>query len=166
MKKHALILATAASAIVAAPPALAGHSAGHARPAAQCVVPTQADLDAQFARFNNAWATKSPDTVTALFDNDAVLLATVAARPRTTPADIRDYFVSFLKNSPVGSIDTSTIKSGCNWALRAGTWTVALTNPDTGAKTDVKARYTFLYQYDDGQWEIEHLHSSVVPEKP
>ena len=63
-------------------------------------------------------------------------------------------------------IDTSTIKTGCNWALRAGTWTVALTNPDTGAKTDVKARYSFLYQYDAGVWEIEHLHSSVLPEKP
>ncbi len=163
MKKIALATATALA--VAATPALAAQ-ARQARPVAQCVVPTQADLDGQFAQFNAAWATKNPDTVTALFDNDAVLLATVAARPRTTPADIRDCFVSFLKNSPVGRIDTSTIKTGCNWALRAGTWTVALTNPDTGAKTDVKARYSFLYQYDAGVWEIEHLHSSVLPEKP
>ena len=125
-----------------------------------------AALDAQFAKFNAAWATKNPDTVTALFDQDAVLLATVAARPRTTPADIRDYFVSFLKGSPVGKIETSTFKMGCNWALRAGTWTVTLTDAATGAKTDVKARYTFLYQFDNGQWKIEHLHSSVLPANP
>jgi uncharacterized protein (TIGR02246 family) len=131
-----------------------------------CTVPSEADLNAQFDRFNAAWATKNPDTVTALFDNDGVLLATVAARPRTTPADVRDYFVSFLKNSPVGKIDTSTIKAGCNWALRAGTWTVTLTNPATGAKSDVKARYTFLYQLDGENWEIEHLHSSVLPANP
>lgn len=165
--KKTLACILAMGALASAMPALAAnHRNHHAAPAAQCVVPTQADLDGQFDRFNAAWATKNPDTVTALFDNDAVLLATVAARPRTTPADIRDYFVSFLKNSPVGRIDTSTIKTGCNWALRAGTWTVTLTNPDTGAKTDVKARYSFLYQYDAGVWEIEHLHSSVLPEKP
>ena len=163
MKTYALSIAAALA--LASTPALAAQGRA-ARPVAQCVVPTQADLDSQFARFNNAWATKSPDTVTALFDNDAVLLATVAARPRTTPADIRDYFVSFLKGSPVGRIDTSTIKSGCDWALRMGTWTVTLTNPDTGEKSDVKARYTFLYQRDGGNWEIEHLHSSVLPEKP
>lgn len=158
MKKIAI--ATAVSLAVAATPAFADDHG------ATCAMASAADLDAQFTRFNAAWATKNPDTVTALFDNDAVLLATVAARPRTTPADIRDYFVSFLKNSPVGKIDTSTIKAGCNWALRTGTWTVTLTNPDTGVKSDVKARYTFLYQNDGGTWDIEHLHSSVLPEKP
>ncbi|NBU28101.1 MAG: DUF4440 domain-containing protein, partial [Caulobacteraceae bacterium] len=68
-------------------------------------------------------------------------------------------------SSPVGRIETSTIKSGCNWALRAGTWTVTLTDAATGTKTDVRARYSFLYQYEDGQWRIEHLHSSAMPEK-
>jgi uncharacterized protein (TIGR02246 family) len=130
-----------------------------------CAIATPAALDSKFAEFNSAWATKDPDTVTALFDNDAVLLATLANSPRTEPVGIRDYFVKFLKNNPVGKIDTATIKSGCNWALQAGTWTVTLTDAATGAKTDVKARYTFLYQYEDKQWKIEHLHSSVMPEK-
>lgn len=129
-----------------------------------CAQATAAQLDAQFTAFNNAWATRNPDTVTALFDDDAVLLATVANQPRTDHAGIRDYFVSFLKKSPVASIDSSTIKSGCNWALRAGTWTVTLTDPQTAAKTAVKARYSFLYQFEDGQWKIEHLHSSAMPE--
>lgn len=126
---------------------------------------TPAQLDAKFAEFNQAWATRNPDTVTSLFDNDAVLLATLANVPRTDPAGIRDYFVKFLQNSPVASIDTSTIKSGCNWALRVGSWTVSLTDKVSGAKSDVKARYSFLYQYKDGAWKIEHLHSSVMPEK-
>ena len=103
--------------------------------------------------------------MTALFDKDAVLLATLANVPRTDHAGIRDYFVKFLKNSPVGQIDTSTIRTGCNWALRAGTWTVSLTDSNTGAKTDVRARYTFLYQFENGHWKIEHLHSSAMPEK-
>jgi uncharacterized protein (TIGR02246 family) len=95
-----------------------------------------------------------------------VLLATVAAKPRTDHSGIRAYFVEFLKNSPVARIDTTTIKSGCGWAMRAGTWTVAMTNAETGAKSDVKARYTFLYKLEDGAWKIEHLHSSVLPPMP
>ncbi len=130
-----------------------------------CAIATPAALNAKFAEFNSAWATKNPDTVTAMFDDDAVLLATLANGPRTDPSGIRDYFVKFLKGSPVGKIDTATIKSGCNWALQAGTWTVTLTDAATGAKNDVKARYSFLYQYEDRQWKIEHLHSSVMPEK-
>lgn len=136
-----------------------------AKTKAACQRLTPAMADRQFTAFNSAWATGNPDTVTALFDDDAVLLATVANVPRTDHAGIRDYFVSFLRNKPVGKIDTTTMKSGCNWALRAGTWTVTLTDPASGAATDVKARYTFLYQFEDGKWRIEHLHSSAMPQK-
>lgn len=168
MKYLTLLAPVAAGLALAAAPASAGDYKAKKKgaAAAACAKATPEALDAQFAKFNAAWATKNPDTVTALFDDDAVLLATIAARPRTDAAGIRDYFVSFLKGSPVGKIDTSTIKHGCNWAFRAGTWTVTLTDAATGAKTDVKARYSFLYQYEDGQWKIEHLHSSVLPANP
>ena len=161
MTVKTLALATAALGLVAASPTLAQQ---HRRAPCQTLTPVQ--LDQQFAKFNGAWATGNPDTVTALFDDDAVLLATVAATPRTTPATIRDYFVSFLKGSPVGRIETSTVKSGCNWAMRAGTWTVDLTDAATGTVNPVRARYTFLYQREGGVWKIEHLHSSVLPAKP
>ena len=165
MKKLAITAALALGAI-----ATAGFAPAQARPARganpACHRLTPVQLDQQFAEFNASWASKSPDAVAALFDDDAVLLATVASVPRTDSAGIRDYFVKFLKGSPVGRIDTSTIKSGCNWALRMGTWTVIMTDPGTGAKTDVKARYTFLYQFEEGKWRIEHLHSSVLPANP
>ena len=132
--------------------------------AAHCPAVSPAQIEAQFARFNAAWATKDPAKVTALFTRDAVLLATVSNRPRTTPAEVNDYFVSFLKNSPVGTINTSTVKIDCRSAARLGTWTVALTNPETGVKSDVKARYSFIYRYVDGDWKIDHLHSSMMPE--
>ena len=150
--------AIAGIALLTATPAFADSKAS-------CAKLTPAQLDAQFTAFNGAWATKNADVVTALFDDDAVLLATVANAPRTDLGGIKDYFVKFLKNSPVGAINTTSIKSGCDWALRAGTWTVTLTDPASGAKTDVKARYSFLYQFEDGQWKIEHLHSSMMPEK-
>lgn len=161
MKLPTLLTLTAGGLALAACSPSSGSEAG----AASCHTADQAALDAKFTEFNNAWATKNPDTVTALFDDDAVLLATVSNTPRKDPAQVRDYFVKFLQNSPVGKIDTTTVKSGCDWALRMGTWTVTLTDPKTGAKNDLKARYTFLYQFEDGQWKIEHLHSSAMPEK-
>ena len=131
-----------------------------------CAPVTRAAVEQQFDAFNAAWATKNPDTVTALFAPDAVLLATVSDMPRTTPAAVRDYFVGFLKAAPVGAIDSSTIRLGCNSASRVGTWTVSLTDPATGKVTPVKARYSFLYKYQAGKWWIDHLHSSVLPGKP
>ena len=131
----------------------------------KCTATTQAQVEGLFSDFNKAWATKDPATVTSLFTKDAVLLATVSNKPRTTPAEIQDYFVTFLKGSPVGTINSSTIKMGCNSAARLGTWTVTLTDAATGAKTDVKARYSFMYRLEDGKWKIDHLHSSMMPEK-
>jgi uncharacterized protein (TIGR02246 family) len=130
----------------------------------QCAPVTTAAVEAQFKQFNDAFLSKNPDRATALFAPGAVLLATVSNKPRTTPAEIRDYFVSFLKNSPVGTIETSTVKLGCNMAARVGTWNVNLTDPATGQSRDVKARYSFLYKYVGGKWMIDHLHSSMMPE--
>ena len=122
-------------------------------------------IDAQFNRFNDSWQTGDPDKVTALFLPDAVLLATVSNKPRTTHAEIRDYFEHFLLSRPVARIDTSTVRINCNTATRVGTWTITLTDPKTHKKSDVRARYSFLYKFDKGQWWIKHLHSSLMPEK-
>ena len=131
----------------------------------KCVAVTQTQMEGLFTDFNAAWATKNPATVTSLFTKDAVLLATVSNNPRTNHAEIQDYFVSFLKASPVGTINSSTFKMGCNTVARLGTWTVTLTDAATGTKTDVKARYSFIYRMEDGRWKVDHLHSSVMPEK-
>lgn len=138
--------------------------AAQARTQTCTAVPANA-ADKLFDKFNAAWATKNPDTVTSLFAKDAVLLATVSNTPRDTPAEIRDYFVSFLKASPVGSIDTSTVRVGCNMVTRLGTWTVKLTDPTTGAVQGVKARYSFIYVPEGKTWKIAHLHSSMMPER-
>lgn len=154
------VLSAFAIASVAAVPAHAKSSKSM-----QCAMVTQADVESLFGTFNNAWATKNPDTVAQLFTKDAVLLATVSNTPRTDHASIRDYFVGFLKPNPVGTINSSTVKIGCNTAARLGTWTVTVTDPSTGTKTDIKARYSFLYRIEDGVWKIDHLHSSMMPEK-
>lgn len=137
----------------------------NARPT-QCAPISESQIKREFERFNAAWATKNPDTVAALFTPSAVLLPTLSDEERTTPAGIRKYFVYFLKNSPVGRIDSSSIRLGCNMAARMGNWSVDLTDHQTGHKSTAKARYTFVYRYEGGQWRIEHLHSSLLPDMP
>jgi uncharacterized protein (TIGR02246 family) len=159
--KPLFLMASAVGVLAVAPAAAqSGASVKNQR----CAPVTTAAVERQFDLFNQAWATKNPDRVKSLFAPDAVLLATVSNEPRTTPGAIRDYFVGFLKASPVGRIETSTVRLGCNTASRVGTWTVTLTNPETGGTTDVKARYSFIYKYQGGRWWIDHLHSSRLPE--
>lgn len=130
----------------------------------QCARASRDTIEAQFGRFNDSWQTGNPDKVTSLFLPDAVLLATVSNKPRTTHAEIRDYFDHFLLSRPIAKIDTSTVRLNCNTATRVGTWTITLTDPKTHKKSDVHARYSFVYKFDGGQWWIEHLHSSLMPE--
>ncbi len=139
---------------------------GASAQATECAPIDNAAIEGQFDRFNAAWATKNPDTVSALFAPDAVLLPTLSDEERTTPEGIRRYFVHFLEKAPVGHIDTSSIRLGCNMAARMGNWSVDLIDKKTGEKSTAKARYTFVYRYGDGSWRIEHLHSSLLPDMP
>jgi uncharacterized protein (TIGR02246 family) len=161
MKSLLLLPALAVISSLAAAPAMA-------QPVNQttkvCPVVTSRDIESQFSRFSAAWSTLDPGVVTALFTAEPVLLATVSNTPRTTPASVRDYFVSFLKNKPVGKINSSTIEIDCNTASRVGTWTVTLTDPATGKARDVRARYSFIYRFEGNDWKIDHLHSSAMPE--
>jgi hypothetical protein len=61
---------------------------------------------------------------------------------------------------PQGVIIDGKIKIGNNWAKDAGIY--EFTMGATGEK--VKARYSFIYTYENGQWKILHHHSSAMPE--
>lgn len=126
--------------------------------------PTKAQILALFDRWNATLATGDAEQVADLYAPDAVLLPTVSPKIRTTHAEIADYFEHFLENKPVGKKDRSVVDIlDKNTAVDAGLYTFTLTDPDTGAKRDVAARYTFLYEKTGGQWLIVNHHSSVLP---
>jgi uncharacterized protein (TIGR02246 family) len=135
----------------------------HAQDTRTCTKTSTQDIAALFDRWNAALATLDPDQVVALYAPDAVLLPTVSNKPRTNPEEIRDYFVQFLAKKPQGHIDFRIIKIGCNSALDTGLYTFTLHDPK-GTTQKVGARYTYVYEYLNGQWLIEHHHSSALPE--
>ena len=157
-RRAALQFAILAAGFV--PAALAAQAPG----AGACAPVTIELVEAQFTHFTDAWATGDPNKVADLFAGDAVLLATLSNTFRTTPEEIADYFAHFLVNKPVARIDESAIRLGCDAAARFGTWTIDLTDPRTGEKSVVPARFTFIYRFEDGRWLIDHLHSSKMPE--
>ena len=129
-------------------------------PRAACQAVNETEIAALFDRWNRSLATLDPDKVTANYARDAVLLPTISNTPRTNHPEIRAYFVDFLKKNPHGSIDRRFVKIGCNYAQDVGIYTFTLEGGQT-----VQARYTYVYEYRNGQWLIAHHHSSAMPEK-
>ena len=52
---------------------------------------------------------------------------------------------------------------GSDIAINTGLYTFSFTQ--NGKKVKVPARFTFVYEKDDGKWEIEDHHSSMLPIK-
>ena len=121
---------------------------------------TEAEVKNLFQLWNSALATEDPDAVARRYSKEGVLLPTVSDIPRTDYALIKDYFVGFLKKQPQGEILESHVTIGNNWCQDAGIY--EFTMGATGDK--VKGRYSFIYVWEDGEWKINHHHSSVMPE--
>ena len=113
-----------------------------------------------FNLWNDALATLDSDAVAMRYAKEAVLLPTVSDTPRTDYDSIKDYFDTFLQRKPQGVILESYPLVGDNWCKDVGIY--EFTMGDDGSK--VKARYSFVYVYEDGEWKISHHHSSVMPE--
>jgi uncharacterized protein (TIGR02246 family) len=133
-------------------------AAANSTTSVSCAPISSAEVASLFDRWNAALASGDPGQVSALYSPDAVLLPTLSPEPRTDPAGIRNYFSGFLAGGPQGRIESRTIQLGCNEALDAGTYSFRFRDGH-----QVQARYTFVYGFDQGQWQIVHHHSSLEP---
>lgn len=122
---------------------------------------TEDEVRKLFYVWDDALATGNARIVAGRYSDDPILLATVSDEPRTDFESIKDYFNNFLKLQPRGRILDGKIKIGHNWAKDAGIY--EFTMGATGDK--MKARYSFIYVYESGQWKIAHHHSSTMPEE-
>merc|ERR1711939_628941 len=123
---------------------------------------TEEEVKSLFYLWNDALATLDPDAVAKRYAKKGVLLPTVSDKARTDYDSIKDYFVDFLKLEPQGEILESYTTVGENWCKDVGIYEFTM-----GASGDkVKARYSFVYVFEDGEWKIAHHHSSKMPEAP
>ena len=113
-----------------------------------------------FDQWNTALSTLNPDTVTALYADNAVLLPTVSNQVRHNHEEIRDYFVGFLQKSPQGVIDEFNVNIlSDTHATNSGVYTFTF-----GDGSKVSARFSYLYVASDDGWKILQHHSSAMPE--
>jgi uncharacterized protein (TIGR02246 family) len=150
-----------ASAAVAILALMVWPSAGWSR-ALECVPVTEAQIADLFLVWNNALRSLDPEKVADTYAPYATLLPTVEDGPLVTHGEIVAYFKVFLKKEPVGTINKRIIRIGCNIAFDIGLYTFTYGTPIR--PPDTPARYTFIYEYDGGQWLIAHHHSSKRPE--
>jgi uncharacterized protein (TIGR02246 family) len=119
-----------------------------------------ADVLGLFDQWNTALSTLNPDTVTALYADNAVLLPTVSNQVRHNHEEIRDYFVGFLQKSPQGVVDEFNVNILSNThATNSGVYTFTF-----GDGSKVSARFSYLYVASDDGWKILQHHSSAMPE--
>ena len=165
--RKSLLACTGAALAVLALLACAGEASARSARPARCHMLTEALAKRLFDEWNKALQIKppNPDKVTDTYAADAVLLPTVKDGPLIGHKQIRGYFVDFLKQEPIGTIDSrAVIAAGCNVGVAAGLYTFSLV--DKGVRVNKPARYTYVYVYqpDSGRWLIAHHHSSARPE--
>ena len=120
----------------------------------------EADVLGLFDQWNTALSTLNPDTVTALYADNAVLLPTVSNKVRHNHEEIRDYFVGFLQKSPQGVVDEFNVNIlSDTHATNSGVYTFTF-----GDGSKVSARFSYLYVASNDGWKILQHHSSAMPE--
>ncbi|MBW2604013.1 MAG: SgcJ/EcaC family oxidoreductase [Deltaproteobacteria bacterium] len=122
---------------------------------------TKNEISDQFAMWNDALQTGAPDNVVACYASGAILLPTMSAKVSHNHAEIRDYFVRFLSKKPLGRITEHNIRIYDNIAVNSGLYTFSLM--EDGGRTDVAARFTFVYRKYEDEWLIIEHHSSILP---
>jgi uncharacterized protein (TIGR02246 family) len=124
--------------------------------------PSKEEVAKLFDKWNAALQSGKADEVVKLYAADAILLPTVSNKIRRNHAEIKQYFEHFLNYKPVGKINEQHIRIYKPLAINSGLYTFTLTKQ--GKKTDVRARYTFVYRKQGDHWLIVEHHSSAMPE--
>ena len=110
----------------------------------------------------NTLGTFNPEAVVNLYAPDGILLGTIAENIKVGRDEILTYFNMFVRKKPIGMINRMYIQDGGSCKVADGIYTFTLTD-SLGKKTEVIARYTFVFtQYMD-EWKIASHHSSKQP---
>jgi uncharacterized protein (TIGR02246 family) len=129
----------------------------------QCAPVDEAVVDQLFQRWADAVNSADPELVANLYAPDALLLPTLSPLNRHSHGAIADYFASFLARHPQAVVLEHQVFPGCNQLIDAGLYRFAFHDGQGNPSGAVEARYTLVYGFSDGQWQVLHHHSSLLP---
>jgi len=124
----------------------------------------QAEVHAALQQWTEALGNGHDETaVTALYEKDATLLATLDPKPLETPAEIAAYFHKLTQNPELKAmVHSEKIDLFGDAAVASGLYTFSYRKD--GRLVELPARYTFVYRKTPDGWAIVRHHSSALPE--
>jgi uncharacterized protein (TIGR02246 family) len=117
-------------------------------------------------KWTSVFAENNPDTIMALYSNDAVLWGTLSPTVRSDPSALKAYFVGAFQALPKATVKfgDQLIRVYGDTAVNTGYYTFSYTKD--GETKSIPARYSFTYVKDGNDWKIVDHHSSSVPPPP
>lgn len=121
------------------------------------------DVAAVTAAWADAYNSREPARVLALYAPDAVFWGTVSPTLRTTPAEVAAYFASMPERPHARVvIGEHRVRVFGDVAINTGYYTFSNPRPDGTVEANA-SRFSFTYHRRDGTWWIVDHHSSRVP---
>lgn len=124
----------------------------------------ESEVNAAFAIWREALSSGKAENVVKLYDKDAILLATLAAKPLTTQEERTEYFTKLTaKPKLTATVTEDHIRMlDEDDAVISGLYTFSF--EEDGKKVEIPARFSFVYEKENGKWMIVEHHSSKVPQ--
>lgn len=121
---------------------------------------TKSQVEEVFEMWNQALQSGDPRKVAELYAETPVFLPTLSSRVCTDRDQVEAYFESFLKLQPRAELDESHERIFDDLITHSGLYTFQL----QAEKRRVQVRFSFVYQWREGRWQILEHHSSQMPE--
>ena len=111
-------------------------------------------------------AENNPDTIVALYSQDAVLWGTLSPTVRSDPAALKAYFVAAFQALPKLTVKfgDQLIRVYGDTAVNTGYYTFSFTKD--GEAKSLPARYSLTYVKEGNDCKIVDHHSSAMPAPP
>lgn len=141
---------------------VSGATPSAAAEARTAEAPAKDEIAAATAAWVDAFNSRDPGRIVALYEPDAVLIGTSARKPAAGTAAIAAYFRD-APNRPMNrvALGEHTARVYGDMAIDSGLYNFFQVSD--GKAVLVPARYTFVYRKRDGKWRIVEHHSSRVP---
>lgn len=123
----------------------------------------EAAVAAAASRWTQLFVDDNPDTILALYDDDAVLWGTLSPVILRGKTAVRGYFERAYKALPGHKVSFGEqhVRVFGDTAINSGYYTFSFLRD--GQQQTLPARYSFVYRKRGNDWVIVDHHSSAVP---
>jgi len=121
------------------------------------------EVESAFKSWQQSLSSGKAENVVNLYEKDAILLATLAEKPITDQKTRTEYFEKLTAKPKMAVKVTEEhlkVLDEDN-AIISGLYTFSF--EQDGKTVEIPARYSFVYEKENGKWMILEHHSSKVP---